>query len=228
MASEFIKLFKESNNDYSSKIKDSIYIEGNNTIIQEKGVNDICEIIIGDNSIEYESMDDNHKGQFIIQEKLNIVSNINVSSTYCREFNDSLINTGFQNKNYLSSILYLNEHYGINVIIFNKENNKYYKTTVKNKPKLFCKYKNNSWFIDNCPETEPEYSDDISELSNIITIDCSTIIWKPGYFPINKYKLEELKDLCEKSGISLINESGKKKLKKQLYDDLNLNYYKNQ
>jgi hypothetical protein len=228
MVSEIIKSFTDNTNDFSSKINTSVYTEGNNPIIEERGVNDICEIIIGNNSILYDSMDDNHKGQYIIKEKLTIASTMELKKTYSNVFNSSLITIGLQSKNYLSSILYLNEHYGINVVVFNKEINKYYKTTVKDYPKLFCRYQNNSWFINDFPQIEPEYSDDVSELSNILTIDCPTIIWKPGYFALSKYKLEDLKKYCIDRSIPLVHESGKKKLKKELYDNLNLNYYINQ
>ena len=228
MISDFIKLFKTNTNNFSNKINDSIYIEGNNVEIITKGKSDICEIIIGNNSIEYDTLEENHKNQFIRKEKINIASDIKIKKNYSKEFNFSIINKGFQNLNYLSSILYLNEHYQINCVIFNNETNKYYTTTLRKFPIIICEYKNNSWFLKSHNGDKLEYCDNISDLSNILTIDCSTIIWKPAYFPISKYKLNDLKEYCNQFSIPLVDENGKKKVKKQLYDDLNLNYYINQ
>ena len=49
---EFIDLFESSSNNFSKKIKDSSYLEGKQEV-KQKGVDDICEIIIGNNEIEY-------------------------------------------------------------------------------------------------------------------------------------------------------------------------------
>ena len=43
--------------------------------------------------------------------------------------------------------------------------------------------------------------------------------------PITKYKLSDLETIAKEEDISLVNPTGKKKLKKLLYDDINLKHY---
>ena len=106
---EFIQGFELKNNNYTSKIKDSKYIEGNQQVIK-KGANDICEIIIGNNEIDYESIDKKQKSQFITSKKIQIASDIKLNDNYISDFSESLIQNGLQKINILSSILYLNEY----------------------------------------------------------------------------------------------------------------------
>ena len=50
-------------------------------------------------------------------------------------------------------------------------------------------------------------------------------IYKPYLMPITKYKLKDLEEIAKEEDISLNGTTGKKKLKKQLYDDINLKHY---
>ena len=115
---EFIEIFENSTNQYSKKIKDSKYTEGRQEI-QQKGVDDICEIIIGNNEIEYSSCGNSQKSSLILKKKLEIASSIIPKENYTKKFTVSLIQNGFQSKNVFSSILYLNEFYKIHCIIYN-------------------------------------------------------------------------------------------------------------
>ena len=213
---------------FADKINDSIFIEGNNKNIQVKGKGDICELLIGENEIEYQSLDDNHKGQFIRSKKLEIASSLKLDEKYCKKFKSTIIKAGFQEENHLSSILYLNEHYKINCIILNELTNSYYQTTVKDYPKITCVYKNNTWFLNNdILQKDIEYSC-ISDLKEIITFDCDPQIYKSYLKSISNYKVKDLEDICnsEEFNISLKDKSGKKKLKAILYNEINLKHYK--
>ena len=223
---EFIQLLENSTNNFSNKIKDSKYLEGVNKVVK-KGIDDICEIIIGNNEIEYSSYEESQKSTFIQKKKLDIASNIVSKDNYSKKFTTLLIQNGLQNKNTLSSILYLNEYYKINCVIYNGDVNEVYKTSFKNYEPLYCIYKNNSWFhanelmIDNV-----SINPDIKKLDTILTIDIDTIlIYKPYLMPITKYKLKELEEIAKEDDISLEGNTGKKKLKKQLYEDINLKHY---
>ena len=121
---EFIEIFEHSTNQYSKKIKDSKYTEGRQEI-QQKGVDDICEIIIGNNEIEYSSCEYSQKSSLILKKKLEIASSIIPKENYTKKFSVSLIQNGFQSKNVFSSILYLNEFYKIHCIIYNEDTNQY-------------------------------------------------------------------------------------------------------
>ena len=49
--------------------------------------------------------------------------------------------------------------------------------------------------------------------------------YKPFLLAFSKYKAKELEVIAGQEGIALVNEEGKKKIKKQLYDEINLKHY---
>ena len=227
---EFINDFESNSNNYTKKINNSKYTEGKK-VVKEKGVDDICEIIIGNNEIEYESCDPLQKNSFVINKKLEIASNVVKNTKYSKKFTVPLIQKGLQGKNLLSSVLYLNEYYKVNCIIYNKDTDEYYQTSLKNYDPLYCIYKNNSWFRSNAYIDIKKLQNyghfyDISSLENILTLDHPDIyIYKPFLLALSKYKAKELEVIAGQEGVSLTNEEGKKKIKKQLYDEINLKHY---
>ena len=220
---ELINDYKNINNKYSKKIKIFPFTEGESLLIEEKGKKDICEIIIGSNEIEYNSIEKSHLESFIKKKKLSIADDITINEKYIKKFSPSLIQNGLQMINYLSSILYLNEFYKINTIIYNENTKKYYSTSFKDYPPLLCIYKNNSWFqkndIDHLPMINTMH--DINDLKHILVIDIDCMIFKPYLKSLSSYKVKELEQLCINKGIDLFK-NNKKKLKKQLYDEINL------
>lgn len=224
----FIEKHRNKSNNYTDKIKDSTsqFVEGNIKKVLSVGFKDICDIIIGENEIEYISLEENHKETFIKTKKLEIASDVIKNVKYSRSFNVSTIQRGFQGDNNFSSILYLNEYYKIECILYNRDTNTYYNTSFKDYPKLICSFSNNKWikYDENIPK-EIEFSD-YKELSNIINIDCDKNIYKPYLGSISKYKMPDLEKMCNDLNISLTNKDGKKKLKKELYDNVNLKHLK--
>ena len=218
---EFIEDFEKRDNHYTQKIRTSKYTEGNMQLVK-KGKEDICEIIIGKNEINYDSMEENKKKQFIVSSKLNIASLVEKEDKYIKSFSPSLIQKGLQEKNVLSSVLYLNEFYKVKCIIYNQDTNKYYQTTMRDYEPLICTYKNGSWFPGK-EDTINEYSD-INDLSHILTMDIDWMIFKSYLKPIGKYKVKELEQIANNLDISFKDSQGKKKLKKQLYDEINLKH----
>ena len=69
---EFIDQFKDNKSNYTSKIKESKYLQGNCNIIKEVGCDEISEIIIGKYDIEYMSLTKEHRNKFITEKKMNI------------------------------------------------------------------------------------------------------------------------------------------------------------
>ena len=65
-------------------------------------MDDICEIIIGNNEIEYSSYGNLQKSSFILKKKLEIASNVISKENYSKQFTTPLIQAGFQNKNVFS------------------------------------------------------------------------------------------------------------------------------
>ena len=53
------------------------------------------------------------------------------------------------------------------------------------------------------------------------------MIFKSKLEGISKYKLKDLEDMCKEHNIDIMT-NGKKKLKKQLYDDISLCLMKNE
>ena len=225
---EFIEKYGHKTNNFTLKImNNSPYIEGNTKKIVNIGFKDICEIIIGENEIEYNTLEDNHRENYIKTKKLEIASSAIKNDKYSRSFNISTIQGGLQGINNFSSILYLNEYYKINCILFNRDINKYYSTSFKDYPILICSFSNNKWMKEtNDPPTDIEYSPDYKELSNIINIDCDKNIYKPHLGSISKYKLHDLENICNGLNIDLKKKNGKKKLKKELYHNINLKHLK--
>jgi len=225
---EFISEFEKNTNEYSTKIKDSIYLEkekDKKDIV--KGVEDICEVIIGANEIEYQSISTSEKSKFIRDKKLEIASGVMKNENHTKKFSQSLIQNGLQSINQFSSILYLNELYKVNCIIYNNDTKKYYSTTVKNYEQLYCVYRNNSWFqVNDMIDSEKPTFSEISELSSVVTLDYSSLfIYQPFLDSLSKYKVKQLEEIAENEGVSLENKKGKKKIKKELYNEINLKHY---
>ena len=212
---EFIKDFEESKNIFSKKINASKYIEGTKIIKEKKGVDDICELIIGKNELFYQSCNENEKGKLIIDKKLEIASMIPILDKYIKKFNCSLIQTGLQN-----------EYYKIHCIIHNEETNEYYQTTIKEYEPIYCIYKNNSWYLKETPFDKDILFSDIHKLESVLIMDINTIyINKPYLSSISKYKMKELESIAKDHEIDLY-QGKKKKLKKELFDEINLKIYK--
>lgn len=225
---EFIDLFLESKNEYASKINDSKYLEKP----KEKsimGVEDICELIIGENEIEYSSLSKSEKKNYIRNKKLEYASSIETPNIYIKKWKTKLIQNGLQDINTLSSILYLNELFKIKTFIFNSETNEYYTTTLKNYEPIYCSYKNNSWHLLSDKDIiydNLKIKNDITSLDTLLKLDIDTIMIHSLFLePISKYKLSDLLTIAEKEDISIIDSNGKKKIKKVIYDEINLKHY---
>jgi len=219
---ELIKEFSNAANTYTQKIRIGKYTEGEMIDIEKTGVKDICEIIISHNIQEYDTIQKNHRDNFVIKKKLEIADNVKKDDKYNRYFTPKIIQTGLQQKNCLSSILYMNEIYKINTVIFNSSTSKYYPTSLMNYPKLFCEYKGNTWFEKDEPVGHKLSFNPLSELSEILKIDTDINIFKSKLQSITKYKVKDLETLCIENGIIILKDNGKKKIKQELYDELSL------
>lgn len=218
---ELINQLKENNHTFTSKIRDSPFIEGNVTMGEVvESYKDICECFIANSEIEYSTH--SSKETFTKTKKLEIASDID-NSGFTKTFSKNMIQRGLQKENHYSSVLYLNHHYKVNCVIYNSVTNKYYKTGVKNAPIFMCVYgNNNQWSImeGDIPQ-DIEYSTN-DDLEHILTMDISTnMIYKTNLLAIGKYKVAELEEKAKSLDVPLIV-NGKKKNKKILYEDVNL------
>ena len=96
---ELITEYCGSQNSYSKKIRICEYTEGQKVSIEIKGVKDICELIIGNNEMEYNTIEKSHRHKFIVQKKLEIAESLTTTEKYSKKFTIPLIQNGFQEIN---------------------------------------------------------------------------------------------------------------------------------
>ena len=101
---DFLLTLTNKTNDYVSKIKDSCFIEGNK-IVKQKGefYESIIEVFLKLNEIEYNVLEENQKHTFLIDTKLKIASNLNLSNINTKVLRPELIQKGLQETNNFSS-----------------------------------------------------------------------------------------------------------------------------
>lgn len=135
-----------------------------------------------------------------------------------RAFKKSLIQSSLQEhaKNRLSSLLYLNEYFKRHFVIV--VNDLYFETCPKPYPKEVLVYERGFYALKehDLASCSQGHWDHIP-----LAHDVKPLIYQMPLGPIGKYKADELKQLCLENGISL-KVGSKNKVKKQLYDELNL------
>jgi len=224
---EFIDKYSSINNEFSKKIKDCKYTEGKLVFSEDSGCKDICEIFFKHSDHAYQLLSNEEKENYVYQKKLEIASLENFhKSKYISKFSKNLVSRGLQENNTLSSLLYLNIINQCNCVIYNKDTNKYYKTGLKDENLLCCEYRNNSWFSKDIELSDVKFSDiefsDINDLKNILNFDIdTTMIFKGVLKSLGSYKMDELKGMAVELNIER-QVNGKNKLKKILYDEINL------
>ena len=148
---------------------------------------------------------------------------------YDKKFSKRLIQQGLQERDTLSSVLYISDLYNITIVLYDKYNNKYYKLSQKEKPLVYIEYYNHNFQIIKDPTNEfkdIKYEDNIGGLENIIDCNIKRLdIYKKYLKAISNYKIEELINIAEDLNIN-IKENGKKKTKKMLYNEINKNQLK--
>ena len=146
---------------------------------------------------------------------------------YDKKFSKRLIQQGLQERDTLSSVLYISDLYNITIVLYDKYNNKYYKLSQKEKPLVYIEYYNHNFQIIKDPTNEfkdIKYEDNIGGLENIIDCNIKRLdIYKKYLKAISNYKIEELINIAEDLNIN-IKENGKKKTKKMLYNEINKNH----
>ena len=227
-------IFKDIRNttfDYAKKIEICKYTQCINQNLDNddtKCFKSIFELILSIKDFNYDILD---KGEIDTYVKTQILNLCNIVDTEYDKYNinkkllsKSCICNNLQlNKDTLSLILFYNEYYKINLIIFNKDSNKYYKTGLKDLEKVYISYYDKKWIINDNVDDSCEYSD-INELSTVFDIDVKhNFIYNTYLKAISNYKADDLFTIANECNMNLIKENGKKKNKKELYDEINLN-----
>ena len=232
----FINL--DNKGSFVDKITINKYTQGEfdnekNNILKSKN---IYEIILSEFDYNYQILEPNEKKQYVIKKSLELSTfldlnydNYNFNS---KKFNKNLVSSSLQNTNNLSSILFYNEYYNINIIICNNINNKqqFYNTSCypKYKNLIFINYENNLFNLLDKPENYSfsnifDMNNSNYVLDSVIHYDVvDNLIFKSKLKSLSSYKVNDLIDLAKENNINLTNENNKKKTKKDLYDELYL------
>ena len=229
---ENIISFSNKQNNYTEKIRDSEFIEGNiqTEVISHETFSSIVEIFIKLNEIEYSVLQKNQRQQFIKDTLLNIASNIQMEDINTKILSEKILQANISQENiHFSTILYLNNYYKVNCIIFNKQTNKYYKTGLRDYSSFLCVYDNGLWYLEDREIPEDIIYSPLIDLHPLLTMDLSTNqIYKIPLKGIQNYKLAELEEMALQNNIELKDKDNKKKRKKDLYDEINLKKIKQQ
>lgn len=226
--------------DHISKIKNSKFIQTNKikSIIENdyKNINKYCktidEIIISANEPEYLLTES--KEFFIDKLKIEIANNLDggednyLKYNYSKYFSKSVIQSGLQENNMISTLIYLSDYYNINIYIYHNEIDTYYNYIDKNDKNIYVIFDKTGWKI-----SDTNYDIDNININKMnlflknsfITNNLkNNIIYKSFLNPISKYKITDLIKIAEDNNVILVNKNGKKKIKQILYDDINYKY----
>jgi hypothetical protein len=226
------------NKKYTSDINESNYIQkinankncNNNTKDKKvKYYNNVEDILIY--TYEYKSHLEKMSQLNIDAIKIEIASKIDENSEEyynkynynSRKFNKNLIQRGLQEKNKLSTLLYLCDKYNINLYLINdsiKSKTLLSSNKILNKEDIYIKQINNKYTFG---ENNQNYSI-VNDIKKIKEIDCD-IKTKDIYInylkAISNYKLEELQDIAKNNNID-IKFGNKNKTKKALNKKINI------
>jgi hypothetical protein len=184
----------------------------------------IYELILSIKDNEYQILEMKEKDKYVSDEKILLCSEADDKyNTYNfnKKISKSLICSNLQKykDNLLSLILFYNDYFKINLIICH--DNKYYKSGLKNFENIYIKYIKNGWIIQEMNSENIKY-ENILDLKYCIELDIKTnFIYNLYLKAISNYKVDELISIANELNIDL-NKNGKKKIKKELYDEINL------
>ena len=228
-------LLKDLNVDcnFTNDIKESKYIEGSknknennismNTSIKPDYYPTIIKCIISEFDPVYGSLSDGEMKLYFSKKIMEICSEIDEKDECFKDYNfhKSLkshnIQQGLQlyekRINHISSLYYLNEYYKRHFIIVYE--NVAYPTCIKNYPKIYLSINNYKVKILNTHDFPEKYLKNLFEKSKIIDDVKRDIkgIYNLYLEAINKYKLDDLKNIAQEYNISLKDSKGKNKTK---------------
>ena len=232
----------ENTDNFSSKININKYTEGENCLQKDVlKTNNILEIILSLKDYNYQILENSEKKNYIKKKTLELATfldcNYDNYNYNKRKFNKDLVCKNLQMENYLSSILFFNDYYKINIVICNNVQNiiRYFKTGIKNFENIYIIYDDGKFShfqeetsIVNCvfdgidgemgPVDDPFYI-----LSKVIKYDIKpdNFIYNTFLKNITTYKVTELIQIANENNINIKGLDSKKKTKKMLYDDIN-------
>jgi len=213
--------------NFTESINESTFTESIKN--QEKNLDfkSLVECIFSNYDPMYQTIPTHEKNLYIKKLVMTICSDIdeNTEQYYDKfNFNPKIMKKNIiqrslqlseQNKNSLSSLLYLNDYYKTHFVIVSKNNN--FETCVKNYKKDYILYSNNKYSFVSTDNSYP--FNDLSKIPLLNDLKKGSI-YQNYLGSLANYKVNELKEIA--SGLNLpIIENGKSKTKKTLYDEIN-------
>ena len=212
---------------YSDRINPSSYEQGI-TIDTKPMFPSIIDLFFSVYDHHYILVENKDKQLYVKQRLMNIATEIDENKShkydnfnYLKCMNPTLIQQGLQAMNTVSALLYLSDYYGVTTHVYLQTPMLKVVTSEKNRTVF------NIVYTSGCKWSEIDVLTDYKEgsfkdLGLGLTLDVKTRdIYKKYLNPIGKYKSPELIEIAKEMNLPLDN-NGKKKVKKELYDDINL------
>ena len=215
---------------YCENIKESSYVQRVNDVVKSKVYQDINNLFVDKFDPTCNILDEKDKDVYYVQRLLEIATDIDEKNDTnylnykysSKVFKTSLIQSGLQTPNTLSSVIYLGDFYKVTPIIYIDSIKTKIIISQKTRNNIHILYKDGTFTeLDEPLDYKLGSYDDLKHalVLNVKKLD----VYELDLQPIGKYKVTELVELANKVNLS-IEENGKKKVKKQLYDELYLHY----
>ena len=221
-----------STKKYCNDINESSYVQKYNKFSKEKVYQDINNLFVDKFDPTCHIIEEKDKDVYFIQRLLEIATDIDEKESTCytnynysKLMKSSIIQSGLQVPNNLSSVIYLGDIYNVTPVIYIDSLKKMVITSKKQRNFINILYRDGTFMeLDDLPDFKEGDYDDLKVClhTNIKNLEA----YMSHLLPIGKYKSPELIDIAKSVNVSL-EVDGKKKVKKQLYDDINMYYLNN-
>lgn len=219
-----------STKTYCENIKESSYVQRVSDIVKTKVYQDINNLFVDKFDPTCNILDEKDKDVYYIQRLLEIATDVDEKNDTnylnykysSKVFKSSLIQSGLQTPNTLSSVIYLGDFYKVTPIIYIDSIKSKIVISQKTRNNIHILYKDGTFTeLDESLDYKLGSYDDLKHalVLNVKKLD----VYELDLQPIGKYKVTELVELANKINLP-IEKNGKKKIKKQLYDELYLHY----
>ena len=222
---------------YCENIKESPYVQRVNDVVNTKVYQDINNLFIDKFDPTCNILDEKDKDLYYVQRLLEIATDIDEKNDTnylnykysSKVFKPSLIQYGLQTPNCLSSVIYLGDFYKVTPVIYIDSIKTKIIISQKKRDNIHILYRDGTFTeLDEPLDESLDYKQgSYDDLKHCLVLNVKKLdVYELGLQPLGKYKVTELVELSNKVNLP-IEENGKKKVKKQLYDELYL-YYLNQ
>lgn len=220
-------LIKTNTKIFCDRINSSSY-EQNILSNQIDKYSSLIELYFSKFDHHYSMVESKDKELYIKQRILDIATDIdeNISSynslNYTTSMKPNLVQNGLQTNSSVSSLLYLGDLYNIKPVVYLEKLQMCINVSDKNRNVWNILFTNDGKWME-IDEIKDTYElGEFSMLSECLRMDVTTKdIYKKFLNPIGKYKVGDIINMAKERNISLIN-NGKKKIKKELYDEINI------